>query len=305
MHLLITGCGFLGFTVAELMLRDGYGIHFVVKRPNTRLIYLLETFPNQVTFSESNPDSLVHIFKKREFGAVLHLATNYGRSASFEFSSVLDVCHDNLAFPCQILKLANRAGVPLFINTDSYFNKEGLQFPRLIDYALTKKSFLLWLDNHDLDIITCTLRLEHVYGLFDRPEKFVSQAISQIALSQSRSFKASSGFQTRDFVNSRDVANAFKCVIESKSKEKLKSQIFEVGFGSGKSIREFLNLIREISSSRTLIEFGSVPLRSNEIFNSAANLIKMNELGWKPEISIQQGVSEIVKRAKDGESWLF
>ncbi len=305
MHILITGCGFLSYNLAKLLLKEDYCIHFVLKSMNVRLQELSLNFPTQVTFSSNRLDEVSSILKSTKFAAAVHLATNYGRSEQRSPNDIAEIVQDNIVFPIQLLRMINAVDIPLFINTDSYFNKEGLNYRKLLDYSLTKKSFNMWLSDKTLNTVVCTMRLEHAYGLYDKSEKFVSQAISEIALKKSAVFVATTGHQARDFVNAADIARSYKVVLEHQSIESLKFQILEIGSGKLTTIRSFLNFIKAISKSKTELAFGKLELHPDDSYDSYANLEKIARLGWSPKVSLDEGLNELISAAQGGKSWLF
>ncbi len=92
------------------------------------------------------------------------------------------------------------------------------------------------------------------------------------------------GKQTRDFIHVDDLAFAFIKVIKSKYFNKI------YNLGSGK--RTSINSIAKIFGSKKKF----IPYRPGEPRNSQANISKIKkELNWKPKISIEEGISKLVR----------
>ncbi len=91
------------------------------------------------------------------------------------------------------------------------------------------------------------------------------------------------GKQTRDFIHVDDLINAFIQVIKSKSVNKI------YNLGSGK--RTSINTIAKIFGGKKKF----IPIRPGEPKNSVANIKKVKkEINWKPKISIEQGIKNLL-----------
>ena len=91
------------------------------------------------------------------------------------------------------------------------------------------------------------------------------------------------GKQTRDFIHVDDLTNAFIQVIKSKSVNKI------YNLGSGK--RTSINTIAKIFGGKKKF----IPIRPGEPKNSVANIKKVKkEINWKPKISIEQGIKNLL-----------
>ena len=92
------------------------------------------------------------------------------------------------------------------------------------------------------------------------------------------------GKQTRDFIHVDDLVFAFIKVIKSKYFNKI------YNLGSGK--RTSINSIAKIFGGKKKF----IPYRPGEPKNSQANISKIKkELNWKPKISIEVGISKLVR----------
>ena len=80
-------------------------------------------------------------------------------------------------YPINLLEMAVKNNVGVFINTDSYFNKENLSYNYLLNYSLSKKSLNLWLKHFSKKIKIINMVLEHIYGEYDNDNKFIEKII--------------------------------------------------------------------------------------------------------------------------------
>ncbi len=96
------------------------------------------------------------------------------------------------------------------------------------------------------------------------------------------------GRQTRDFVHVNDVARAFLAV----AKSKISGECFNVGTGKPQSVNKLANIL---GGKKTFI-----PDRPGEPRNSSANINKIRKrIGWKPHISFERGIRDMLSRISD------
>ena len=176
--------------------------------------------------------------------AIIHLATDYGSHARLR-----DTLLANEAWPLGLLEAGVRVGTEVFLNTDSFFAKPGYDYPHMRPYTLSKTNFLAWGRTvaAGSSIRFLTLRLEHVYGENDRPDKFVPALLRQLKAGET--VQATSGIQRRDFIHASDVAKAFMTVLENHAGLDPAVDDIEVGTGCSVTVRSFVELARSICRS--------------------------------------------------------
>jgi UDP-glucose 4-epimerase len=90
----------------------------------------------------------------------------------------------------------------------------------------------------------------------------------------------------RDFIYIDDVTKAFQIVIKN-----LKNfNIYNVGSEKSYSIQEICNILKKLSGKKTPIVADKGKLRKNDIKNVVSDCSKIKKLGWKPKISINEGL---------------
>lgn len=294
MNILLTGAtGFLGSHILKRIAeRTSYKL-IVLKRSfsNTERIFKYLSNPN-IQYYDIDKIDIQEIFLHNKIEAIIHVATEYGKKNP----SVTKILETNLMFPIYLLENAIRNGCRVFINTDSYFNKEGLSYNYLLDYSLSKKSLLMWLKYYSNDIKIANMVLEHIFGENDNSDKFTEYMIRNVAINKVDEIDLTAGTQKRDFIYVDDVVDAYMKVLEYEEKSNQKGFVeFDIGLGSAISIKEFVETIKIVSGSNTMFNFGAIPARSDEIESSAADNKKLLEIGWKPQYSVQAGLTKVVK----------
>lgn len=104
--------------------------------------------------------------------------------------------------------------------------------------------------------------------------------------------KLTEGSQLRDFIFIDDVVQAFATVLAKKEDSEVHE--FEVGTGIGTSIKEFVSRTKSISCSASQLEFGALSYRKNEIMSAIANPNPLYDIGWKPKVDLNEGISKII-----------
>lgn len=305
-YILITGAtGFLGSHILDYMIKNTEYKFIALKRVNSKLDkikFLSNDIPRQifsdiVTFIDVETPActnLDEIFSSYNICAVIHCATDYGRNKT----SCMSVIDSNIIFPIRLLESAIKFNVDLFINTDSYFNKPNFTYNYLQNYSLSKKSLNLWLRYFSNKIKIANCILEHMYGELDSINKFTSFLISEIAIKNSPSIDLTYGDQKRDFIYIQDVVSAYKVILDFCLNNKIKYRDFEIGTGISTSVKEFASTVKQKAKSNTMINFGVIPYREDEIFISVAENSSLLNLGWQPKYNIKEGIEKYINYEK-------
>ena len=294
--ILLTGAtGFLGSNLAHRLVADGYKV-LAFKRPSSKLDRLAPIL-SHVFLYDISEENLARPFKEHEkIDAVIHTATCYGKNGE----SLAEIFDANIAFPLRLLETACLFNTDIFINTDTFFSSNKINYAYLDSYALSKKHFSEWgkiyAKRNFINFLN--VRLEHMYGAGDAPAKFVSQIVHE-CMANVNEISLTLGEQKRDFVYIDDVTAAYIILIEKVPPKVESFQEYEIGSGKAIPIREFVETVHKLTNSSTKLHFGALPYRTNEIMNSEANVTQLNSLGWKHRISLSDGVKNIIRFEND------
>lgn len=290
--IVLTGCtGFLGSAILRRLLADGR-IVIATVRPTSKYTRIQDLVGHpRLIFTDASPTSLGSAFRDHPVGTIIHTATEYGRGET-PIASILD---SNLILPIRLAELGIQHGVRGFINTDSFFNKPGGSYSNLLNYSLSKRTLLIWLEKLASQINVANVILEHLYGPFDSRTKFVEDMIRSIAVDRAESVRLTHGHQRRDFVYVDDVVDGFMKILLHMEGHAFNFKTFEVGCGHSIQIRDFVDSIARLSGSRTRLDFGAIDYRDDEIMNSRADIRNMLSIGWKPAVTHEEGIQQILK----------
>ncbi|MCP4133191.1 MAG: NAD(P)-dependent oxidoreductase [bacterium] len=292
--ILITGAtGFLGSRLVELFLSQGHSI--VILKRSFSDTWRINAFKKSIRAYDTDQIDMEKVFNENQIDLVIHAATNYGRDNEKNNNSFIDVVNSNLMFPLKLLDLSIQYKVKYFINTDTFmnkFNNPGGNY--LNSYRITKKQFLQWLVQYSTNIPVINIRLEHLFGPKDSSTKFVTSMIYSMLTNQA-GIDLTPGKQLRDFIFITDAVNAYGHIVRNLGSIRGSYNEFELGTGISYSIEHFLLTIQKLIKSRSKLNFGSLPYRENEIMDSTANLSALEKLGWKPRISIEDGLHKTIE----------
>jgi nucleoside-diphosphate-sugar epimerase len=283
--ILLTGAtGFLGSHILEELIEKQLEVVILTRNKSSleKIKHLPKSSYKTFNADENSLESLYSIYPIK---TIIHTAVSYGHNNDY-----VEIINTNITLPIQLIEIGLRNQLSSFINTDSYFNKDNLSYSHLIHYSTSKKSFDNWLKFFSQKIKIISLRLEHIYGPRDNREKFCNFVINSIAIQKIPQIDLTHGHQMRDFIYVKDAARAFISILNLIQRENFRYRKYDIGTGQATQIREFINLVKEISKSQTILNFGAIPYRNDEIMSSFADVTEIFNTGWKPTFSIGDGI---------------
>lgn len=300
-RVLITGAsGFVGSYVTKALLAAGFKVSATCRQKKINL-WRLEGIKDRIEWINVDTlDSIGRIFESTRFSAVIHLATDYGRTGDYNEP---DLVYSNILFPLTLIAAANQKGIKLFINTDTFLNSKDLKYGYLKGYTLSKKHFLDWLSifSETYGIRVVNMKLFHAYGPLDSGNKFVPSII-RLCL-EGGVIPMTSGKQARDFIYVDDVASAFMAVLAKELESNSDGLVsLDIGTGSMCSIREFVNTANRLMGGKASIDYGALPDRPGEPYFAISNIEGIAQYGWHSMITIEAGLKSVIDwlRKKEG-----
>jgi nucleoside-diphosphate-sugar epimerase len=149
------------------------------------------------------------------------------------------------------------------------------------------------------DFTCINVSLEHFYGPGDDETKFVTYIIHNL-LKNVDKIDLTKGEQKRDFIYIDDVVDAFTKIINSLDNFNRDFYEFEIGTNYPLSIKQFVELAKQLSGNKhTLLNFGALPYRENEVMNYYVNTSEISKLGWKCNRTIEEGLKKMIELERD------
>lgn len=293
------GAGFIGSHVVDALVARGDEVHVIDDLSSGKKANL----PEGATLHELDirDDSIQSLIAKVKPETIVHAAAQISVRRSMEdpvFDS--DVNVRGLVNVLQAAALLEEKPHMVFTSTGGAIYGDQEVYPATEDhpikptsvYGLAKRVGELYLEfwSRELGITFSALRFANVYGPRQDPhgEAGVVAIFSQMLLADKQPRINGTGEQTRDFVFVKDVARAI-CEVCSKRVD----GIFNIGTGKETSVNELYELIRGAAGSSLAADSG--PAMPGEQMRSCIDAKFAGEaFGWKPEISIEDGIKETV-----------
>lgn len=278
----LTGAtGYLGSHLARRLVADGHRV-VVLARDPARLRRISD-LPVIARPASGDLDGL--LTDQGPVHAVIHCATCYGRGGEFD-TTIFDT---NLAFPLKLLEAGARAGVPVFLNTDSTLP------PEVNAYSLSKAQFRAWGQFVARRSRTrfVNVRLEHFFGPGDDDSKFSTHVIWS-CLANVPELALTAGEQQRDFIFIDDAVDACALLLDRAAHLDGEFQEYALGSGTPVTIREFVERVHRLTGSSTRLRFGAVPYREHEVMYSAADTSRLEALGWRARHTLDAALQKTI-----------
>ena len=294
------GAGFIGSHIVELLVKKKFQV-VVIDNFATGRVDNLKKIKKKIKLVNTSITSYQNIekyFKNCDY--VFHLAALADIVPSIENPEIY--YSTNVTGTLNILRASKKHGIKkvLYAASASCYgvvkkfptdesNKIMTEYPYALTKNLGEQLLIHWSKVYKLS--TISLRLFNVYGLRSRTSGaygamfgvFLAQKINNKPLTI-----VGDGNQSRDFVNVRDVANAFYLA----SRSRIFHDIFNVGTGIPTTVNQ---IAKNLGGTKTYI-----PKRPGEPDKSQADIKKIKKrLNWKPKIKIDQGIIEMIKNIKD------
>jgi CDP-paratose synthetase len=288
--LLTGGTGYLGSQLAQALVSAGHRVAILIRK-SSQLSRIKVVLPNLFLFYVE--DGLEMPFQTLgKVDAIIHMATCYGRYGE----TSVEVFQSNTLFPIRLFEVAIKFGVSSFFNTDTFLNNREKNKVHNSLYALSKYQFNEWGRNlGDAGLVKfINFRLAHLYGPLDADHKFLMY-VARCCLKNVPEIKLTYGEQTRDFIHVEDVVRACVFIFEMSHKLGMGYHDFDIGVGEKVSVREFVNKVHTLTNSKSILLFGALPYKKDEVMESQINTSKLLSIGWRPQISLNKGLQHTIE----------
>ena len=296
-YLITGGAGFIGSHIAEYLTGEGHQV-VVLDSLRTGFESNLSGLNLKFVKGDIRDEKLVSELVEGANG-IFHLAALVSVPESLlKIKECIDI---NTIGTINILEAAkNNFGCKVVLSTSAanYGNNPVLpkvetMFPEpMTPYAITKLDgeYYLKMYQDQFNVPTASLRYFNVFGPRQNPKSAYAAAVPIFinnALKNQTITIYGDGLQTRDFIYVKDVVKAN--ILAST----VGYETYNVALGHSTSILELAEKIIEITNSKSEIQF--LEERPGDIKHSKANPSKFNELGFKPDYSIEKALEETIE----------
>lgn len=303
------GGGFIGSHVAEYLLDRGDDVVIVdemndyydvnIKNNNIRLLCeKYNTMKDQrVRFYKGDicdENLMEKIFEKEKPEWVCHMAARAGVRPS-----ILDpfvYIHSNIKGTTQLMELSHKYRVKNFVFASSssvyggskstYFSEEESVDRPVSPYAASKKAceLLAYTYHHLYNLNISALRFFTVYGPRGRPDmapfKFIDRVSRGVEIQQ-----FGDGSSSRDYTYISDIVDGIVRAIDRPHKY----EVFNLGKGSGTSLKDFINLVQKHTGKEAIIRV--LPNQAGDVPYTCADVSKAYKmLGYRSKVSFDEGI---------------
>lgn len=300
-RILITGgAGFVGSNAANWLSKNGYD---VVAMDNLYLGWETNVEP-QVTFINGDVNKQEDLEKVGPVDYIIHLAAS--SSAPMFTDDLGAAVTNNVNGHIQVMEYARKVGAKkmLFASTSSIYGNNPI--PLTEDQSVTPPNFYAvskhaqeevsrsYNQVYGLEIIA--FRFMSVYGLHEEHKGRFANLVSQFIWGMEEGKQPTiygDGTQTRDLTNVKDLIQAFKLAMETE--KQFGFTVFNVGTSHAINMLELMDILNKAMGTNIPGKLIENPIKSGYVQNQQASLEKIErELGYKPTVTIEEGVREIV-----------
>lgn len=137
------------------------------------------------------------------------------------------------------------------------------------------------------------VRIFSIYGKYDRPNSMITSTVKKMLDGEACQFTPAE--QIWDYLNATDMGSAFYLAGKKAEEDK----IYCVGSGDARPLKEFIKVIRNVVNPDLELKFGELPYPTNPIMRLCPDISAIkNDTGWKPTVSFEEGIKEIVEYMK-------
>ncbi len=315
LKIIITGgAGFIGSHLARKFIREKHEVYIVdclhpyysSERKMKHLNSIVSLNDNQfIKLDLLNREATITLFKSISPDAVIHLAALPGVAYSIE--RPLEYVDYDIKATINVLEASKECGTDqvIFASSSSvYGNQEGPLKEEMANgnvlspYAASKysaESFCHVYKNlygFQMKI----LRFFTVYGPWVRPDMAIGIFLKQLL--QQKEIILFGEDRVRDFTYIDDIVEGIYLALIRLNRSEV------INIGSGKSI-SMLSLLSELKRYFPDMKIWKERSRLGDVVQTCADIGKAKKiLGFEPKVSIEQGLNETVKWAKENEVFL-
>ena len=300
--ILVTGgCGFIGSNFSNLMAKKG---HEVTAFDSLYLGVESNLLPG-VKFVKGDVKNRADLDKVGDVDYIIHLAAS--SSAPMFEDDLRGAFENNILGHIDVLNFAKdiKAKKVLFASTSSIYgnNPTPLTEDQTVIppnyYSVTKFTqegiSRVFSAKHGLEIIA--FRFMSVYGPNEGHKKIFANVLSQFIWEMACGRPAvlyGDGKQERDFTNVRDICQGIELAMNTDKRYGF--NIFNIGTATAVNLIDLVALINKVMGINIEAQCIENPIKSGYIKTQLAGIDKIStELGFKPSVSLEEGIREIVE----------
>lgn len=261
-----------------------------------------------IKMSIDDKDSIDKLFEKENFDKVMNLAAQAG--VRYSITNPYSYLNSNIVGFLNILEACRNYGVKHLIfassssvyglNSKTPYSEEDKVDSPVSLYAASKKSNELMAHAYSklYGFAVTGLRYFTVYGPWGRPD--MAPMLFAKAISRNEPIKIfNNGNLSRDFTYIDDIVEGTIRVINKTPKAEecengVAYKIYNIGCSEPVKLMDFIKEMEKALGKKAIKEY--LPMQQGDVFQTYADTTKLeNETGYKPQISLHEGITKFIE----------
>ena len=305
--LIAGGAGFLGSFLAESLLNKGWEI-YILDNLSSGLLENLELIKEKIQFIKGD---VITYSTREKFDYVINFASNASRAEWEKYP--VEVALSNSVGSKNLIEIALNSDATYIYASSSEVYGTATQIPTTEDYlgsvsttgtrspydegkrfgdAITKAY------EREYGLKNIIIRFFNTYGPRMRGGDFYGRVIDRFVRQAQNNEPLTiygDGSQTRSFTYVSDAVLAILMLIEKGTL----GEIYNVGSDNEIEILKLAGIVKEVLNSSSEIKF--LPLPEHDPKRRAADITKIKKLGYKPKVSLQDGIKLMANSINRGK----
>lgn len=289
---LLTGAtGFVGARAIAPLLEKGYTVHAVTSKKT------VPTSDENVIWHRANllePDETTELLKAIRPTHLLHFAWYVEHGKFWEAPENIDWIKASFHLLQEFVENGGERAVAAgtiseYAAKENVISENAKLDPQTL-YAVSKSALYLTLAKYAkaVGISFAWGRIFYLFGENEAPQRLVA-SVTQ-SLLKNEIAKTSHGNQIRDFMSTKETAQAFVALLDSDVRGAV-----NIASGEARTIKEVVLRIADLIGSRENIQFGAIIPPRDEPKSLVADVTKLREeVKWKPARNFSEQIEETV-----------
>lgn len=296
MKVVITGASSpLGRALIDELLEHGCEILAICRKNSERKNKIPST--KAINVVECDLCELAELQADGTYDVFYHFA--WASTAGNEARDVVEAHVDNIKYTMDAVNLAYRLGCRRFVGAGSQAEFGRVKVSLNADVPARPESAygMAKLCAGQMSRLKCEqLGMEHiwtrilsVYGAYDSDKTLVMSVIKNLI--KGNHVSCTTGEQIWDFLYSKDAAKALWLL----GQYGMSGKTYVLGSGEGKSLREYIEIIRKIVNPIANIGYGEVPYSEKQVMYLCADIEELRkDTDFEARFSFEEGVRDMV-----------
>lgn len=296
---IVTGpTGAIGLALVKMLIKNGYEVYAICRPSSSRNKNIIKNKAVHIIECDlSNINDLYKIINIK-CDCFFHLAWEGTLNPENRFNMYLQ--NKNVGFCLNAVDVAKKLGCSVFVGVGSQAEygikncilKADTATDPISGYGMAKLcagNMTRYMCNQ-YGMKHIWVRVLSVYGIGDGPQTLISSAIQNML--EGKRFSMTFGEQVWDYLYSEDSANALIALAE----KGINNRIYVLGSGYGRTLRSYIETIRNIINPRLEIGFGERNYNKDQVMFLQADISELvRDTDWLPVVSFEDGIRKIIQ----------